>query len=113
MFIIYILKLVKLYQTYPARLYAGRRISPPWSISISSPADIINNLMPVIYGIIGVAVFGYFVYGGYLWLTSTGDPEKIKKATGTMFHAAVGAGIVVLAYFATRVVGGILGASLF
>jgi hypothetical protein len=95
-----------------SKVYAAK-ISAPWGVSISKPSEIINNIFPILYGVLGVALFGYFVYGGYQWIMSTGDPEKIRKATDTMFHAVIGTGIVVLAYFATRVVGGILGVSLF
>jgi hypothetical protein len=95
-----------------SRIYAQSRIQPPWG-SGSSPGEILNRAMPIVYGFVGVALFGYFVYGGYLWLMSTGDPEKIRKATDTMFHAAIGTGIIIFAYFATRVVGGVLGFTLF
>ncbi|MBN2101000.1 hypothetical protein JW710_03890 [Candidatus Dojkabacteria bacterium] len=93
--------------------------SPVHAATITSPStitnigEIVNRVMPIVYGLLGVALFGYFVYGGFLWLTSTGDPERIKKATDTMLNAGIGVAIVVFAYFATRVVGGILGFSLY
>jgi hypothetical protein len=97
------------------RIYAaaGGGIQPPWGVTISSPAEIVNRVMPIIYGVLGIALFAYFVYGGYMWVMSSGDPEKIKKATNTMFHAAIGTGIVVFAYLATRIVGGVFGITLF
>lgn len=76
---------------------------------IGSIADIVNAALPIVYGVSGIALFGYFIYGGFTWLTSAGDPEKLRKAQDTMVNAAIGVGIVILAYFATRVIGGLIG----
>lgn len=92
------------------KVYAAT-ITPPGQVG--SIAEIVNRVMPIIYGLVGVGLFGLFVYGGYLWLTSTGEPEKIKKATDTMVNAVVGTAIIVFAYLAVRIVGGVLGFSLF
>ncbi|MBN1618976.1 hypothetical protein JW887_06600 [Candidatus Dojkabacteria bacterium] len=92
---------------FNGKIYAASIVGP--NISISKPMDIVNAIVPAIYGIAGVAVFGFFVYGGFLWITSTGEPDKIKKATDTMINAVIGAAIVVFAYLMTRIVSGILG----
>lgn len=92
------------------KAYAATITNPS---SIGSIAQIVDSVMKIVFGVVGIALFGYFVYGGFLWLTSTGEPDKIKKGADTMLHAAIGTAIVVFAYFATRVVGGILGFSLF
>lgn len=85
-------------------------VGPP--TTITSIGDIVNKILPVVYGVVGIALFGYFVYGGFTWLTSSGQPDKIKKGTDTMLNAVIGTAIVIFAYVATRVVAGILGFSL-
>ena len=80
---------------------------------ITSLSDIINAVLPILYSIIGVALFAFFVYGGFQWLMSAGDPDKVKKAQDTMVNAAIGTAIVVFAYFMTRVVAAILGLKIF
>jgi len=93
-----------------AKVYAAR-ITPPGQVG--SIAEIVNKVMPIVYGLVGVGLFGLFVYGGFLWLTSTGEPEKVKKAMDTMVNAVIGTVIIVFAYLAVRIVGGVLGFSLF
>jgi hypothetical protein len=85
-------------------------ITPP--SDIKSIADIVNKILPIVYGVVGIALFAYLIYGGFAWLTSAGDPDKLRQAQGTMVNAVIGVAIVVLAYFLTRVVGGILGMDL-
>ncbi|MFH1547399.1 MAG: hypothetical protein ABIC57_02845 [bacterium] len=82
-------------------------ITPP--SNINSIADVINRVLPIVYGVAGVALFGYLIYAGFTWLLSSGDPDKLRKAQDTMLNAVIGLGIILLAYFGTRVIGGILG----
>ncbi len=85
-------------------------ITGPSSItSASGIGQIISDVITLVYALIGLALFGLLVAGGFTWLTSAGEPDKIKKAGDTMLNAVVGAGIVLLAYFLTRVVGGLFG----
>lgn len=81
--------------------------------NVGSIADLVGRILPIVYGVLGVALLGYFVYGGFIWLTSAGDPDKVRKAGDTLLNAFIGTLIVVLAYLATRVVGGILGFNLY
>jgi hypothetical protein len=74
-----------------------------------SLTDIINRILPVFYGIVGIALFALLLYGGFTWLTSAGDPDKVRKATDTMFNAVIGVAIVMFAYLATRIIGGLFG----
>jgi hypothetical protein len=82
-------------------------ITPP--SNITSIADILNEVLPIVYGVAGIAMFGYLIYAGFTWLLSAGDPDKLRKAQDTMLNAVIGLAIVVFAYFGTRVIGGILG----
>lgn len=88
------------------KAYAAK-ITPP--SNVNSIADILNEVLPIVYGVAGIALFVYLLYAGFTWLLSSGDPEKLRKAQDTILNAVIGLGIVVLAYFGTRVVGGILG----
>lgn len=89
-----------------SKVYAA---SIDWPGGIDSIADLVNNILPYVYGIVGVALFALLIYGGFLWMTSAGDPEKVNKGVSTMTNAVIGVAIVVFAYLATKVVGSILG----
>ena len=67
-----------------------------------------TQILPLLYSIVGLILFILIIYSGITWQLSTGDPEKVKKAMNTLINAAIGLGIVIFAYAATKVVGGLL-----
>lgn len=80
-----------------------------WPIGPITLTEIVNRILPIFYGVVGLILFMLFLYAGFLWLTSTGDPDKIRKATDTMLNAVIGIAIVMFAYLATRIIGGLFG----
>lgn len=79
-----------------------------WKGGITSLGELVGKILPMVYGVAGIALFGLIIYGGYMWMMSTGDPEKIRKATNTILNAAIGIAIIIFAYVATRIVGGMV-----
>ncbi|MBN1618979.1 hypothetical protein JW887_06615 [Candidatus Dojkabacteria bacterium] len=59
--------------------------------------NLIVNIFGLLFPFAGVALFLMFLYGGIMWLMSTGDPQKIQKAQGTLLWAVVGTIILVCA----------------
>lgn len=65
------------------------------------------NLMPlslIFLGILDIALrlgaliaVGYIIYGGIQYVLSQGEPDRAKKAFGTILNAAIGLGITVTA----------------
>jgi type IV secretory pathway VirB2 component (pilin) len=39
----------------------------------------------------------FIIIGGYMWMTSSGNPEKIKQAQGTLTWAIIGLVLLTLA----------------
>jgi len=72
-------------------------------------ASILNAIIIYIFPIAGFVLLFYFVYAGYTWLTSMGDPKKIQSAKDSMTNALVGFIIIFLAYWVVRIVGRVLG----
>jgi hypothetical protein len=58
--------------------------------------DVVVGVFDKIWPFIGIAILAMFLYGGAMWMLSTGDPQKVSKATGTLLWAFVGAVILVL-----------------
>lgn len=58
---------------------------------------IINQAM----GLLGVLLFAYLLYGGFLWMTSGGDTKGADKAKATITNAIIGLMIIALAYILT------------
>jgi len=56
------------------------------------------NFGQFLFGIVGALVLLYFFYGGFLWLTSAGASEKIKKGKDILINSIIGLIIVFGAY---------------
>lgn len=63
--------------------------------------QIIGYILNVLLGLLGLALVILLVYAGYLYLTSQGNDEQIKKAKGTITNAIIGIAIVASAYAAS------------
>jgi hypothetical protein len=56
------------------------------------------NFGQFLFGIVGALVLLYFFYGGFLWLTSAGASEKIKRGKDVLINSVIGLIIVFGAY---------------
>lgn len=48
--------------------------------------------------IVGAVAFAVFVFGGFLWLTSAGNTDRVKQGSETMLWAAIGICIIFASY---------------
>jgi len=58
-----------------------------------------------VFGIIGVLALVMFVYGGLVWITANGNPEKVKQGMGIFMSAVIGLVIVFSAYMLVKYFG--------
>jgi len=76
------------------------------------PADItkaISNVISFLTVIAGLAFIVYFIIGAINWITSGGDPNKVKTAQLMITQALIGLTIVIIAYPTIIVVSQLLG----
>ena len=60
--------------------------------------QIIGNLISAVIGFLGVLLFLYLLYGGFLWMTAGGDAGQVKTATAYIRNAIIGLVIIAAAY---------------
>lgn len=60
--------------------------------------QIIGRLINIFLGLLGVIFLVLMLYAGYMWMTSAGDPEKVKKAQTTIRNAIIGLVIIASAF---------------
>ena len=60
--------------------------------------QIFVNISTGILGIIGSVVLLMFVYGGFVWITSEGDPGRVNQGKQTVVNAVIGLALVLGAY---------------
>jgi hypothetical protein len=63
-----------------------------------SAIAIIGSIINIAVGFLGLILFVYILWGGFLYLTSGGDPEKTKKGKNKILYAVIGLLIVMSAY---------------
>ena len=63
-----------------------------------------NVVYRYVYPIAGLICFIFIVKGGYMWMMSSGDPDKVKQAQGTLTWSVIGLIFVVI----TRLLMGVI-----
>src|SRR3989338_2981144 len=64
----------------------------------------IAGLINVFLGFLGVIAVLFMLYGGFIWMTSRGVPDKIQKAKMIIISAVIGLAIILSAYAISRFV---------
>lgn len=82
-------------------LSVPRLISP---IGNASVPEYIGLVIKAILGVVGVVALVMFLWGGFLYLTSGGKPEKIQTGQRTLVWTAIGILMVFAAYAAVNFV---------
>jgi hypothetical protein len=62
-------------------------------------------------GVVGALTLAVFVYGGFMWITSAGNEEKVRMGSAAMLYAVIGIFIIfasygILSLIFTRLTGG-------
>ncbi|MFH1866949.1 MAG: pilin [Patescibacteria group bacterium] len=67
-------------------------------VGTPSPFSIIAAIIQIILSVVGVAALLIIIYGGFQWMTSSGNEEKISKAKKLIAGAAIGLVIILSSY---------------
>ena len=74
-------------------------------IPIDSAASFIGWLLPRLISIVGGVAFLLMLYGGFIIITSAGNPEKIKAGQETITSAIAGLVFAIFSLFLLRLIG--------
>jgi len=80
---------------FPAISHAATLSNPLGTTDIKV---IISRIVQALLGITGAVALLMFVWGGFQWMASAGNPEWIKKGKETMKWAIFGLVIMISAY---------------
>jgi len=67
-------------------------------ISAANVPQLVGSILKTTLGLTGSIALLFFVYAGILWLTSGGNPDKIKKAQQIMVWAVIGLFVIFASY---------------
>lgn len=73
-------------------------VALPNPLGIDSVPSLIGRVIQGLTGIVGSIALAMFLYGGFLWLTSAGNNEKIKKGKEILIWAVLGLALIFSSY---------------
>lgn len=78
-------------------------LANPLGEGMDTPQKLIGKIINSVLGVVGSLALLMFVYGGLTWMTSSGNPEKVKRGKDIIVWSAIGLAIIFSAYGLTRV----------
>ncbi len=87
----------------------GQPITGPLSSSFTTVASVINALVVFVIPIASLILLFVLIFGGYSYMMSQGNPEKIKSAQGMITSALIGFALLVFSYFIIKLITTIFG----
>jgi hypothetical protein len=71
---------------------------------VSQIESFIRNIIKIIASLAGLIATGFFVVGGFGYITSSGNPEHLDKAKRTLLWSGIGLAIVIGAFVLSNIV---------
>jgi hypothetical protein len=70
----------------------------PFGVETTTFALYVKYIYNISFALAGVIAFAALIYAGLLYMSSAGDPNKIKDARSRIFSALLGMGILLISY---------------
>ncbi|MEK7084602.1 MAG: pilin [Patescibacteria group bacterium] len=87
----------------PKNNYLDRAVG--WTgVADTTIPEVIGTLAKAVFWLSGMAFFVLMVYGGFMWMSSHGNEDMVKKGQNTIIAAVIGLAILVSAYAITNLV---------
>ncbi len=80
------------------------------SPTISGFEGLFENVITAVLGFAGIALFIYFIIGGFKYITSEGDPKKTQEAKSTLTYAIGGMVLIAAAFLILKFIQNFTGA---
>ena len=74
---------------------------------ITQVQSFIKNVITMLTGIAGLIATGFFVLGGFKYITSSGNPQNLEHAKRTIVFSALGLAITLAAFVLSNIVTGL------
>ena len=72
--------------------------------SVGQVDNFIRNVIQVVAGLAGLIATGFFVVGGFGYITSSGNPENLDKSKRTLLYSGVGLAITIGSFVLSNIV---------
>lgn len=72
--------------------------------NVGQVENFIRSIIKVVAGLAGLVATGFFVVGGFGYITSSGNPEHLEKSKHTLLYSGIGLAIVIAAFVISNIV---------
>lgn len=74
------------------------------SADVTKIQTFIKSIIQILVTIAGLVSAGFFVWGGFGYITSSGNPEMLDRSKKTILYSAIGLAVVMGAFVLTNIV---------
>lgn len=74
------------------------------SADVAKVQNFIQNIIQIMVTIAGTVAVGFFVLGGFGYITSSGNPEHLERSKRTIIYSALGLAISLGAFVFSNIV---------
>ena len=71
---------------------------------VSQIENFIKSIIQILVTLAGITATGFFVWGGFRYITSSGSPEQLEGAKKTILYSAIGLAIALGAFVFSNIV---------
>jgi hypothetical protein len=67
-------------------------------LGTESPQVLIGNVINAVLGVVGSLALLMFIYGGFTWMTASGNSEKVQQGKNILLWAIIGLVVIFTSY---------------
>ena len=71
---------------------------------VSQVSGFLKSIIEALAGLAGLVATGFFVVGGFSYITSSGNPQRLEKAKRTILFSAIGLAITIAAFVLSDII---------
>ena len=87
----------------------GTEIKGPLTNNINTLGDLISQILKFLMPMAGIVLLFVLIWGGYDFMMSQGNPERIKGAQAKITSGLIGFFLLIASYLIVRVISAIFG----
>lgn len=87
----------------------GTQIQGPLDPQINTLGDLISRILSFLLPMAGIILLFVLIWGGYDFMMSQGNPEKLKGAQAKITSGLIGFFLLITSYLMVRVISAIFG----
>lgn len=72
--------------------------------NITQVENFIKSIIKILASLAGLIATGFFMVGGFVYITSSGNPEKLERAKRTIMFSGLGLAITIAAFVISNIV---------